>query len=185
MTAAVLSLTAAPGDGFVASGIFTGRIVRWTGTSWASLGAGINAQALVLRYLPSGDLMAGGHFTFAGGAPANRIARWDGTAWSALGDGADAYVMGLEALPSGDLIVGGGFASAGGSPADRIGRWGCPPVAPCYPDCNADRSLTIADFGCFQAKFVTGDPYADCNASGSLTIADFGCFQAKFAAGCP
>jgi hypothetical protein len=55
----------------------------------------------------------------------------------------------------------------------------------CYPDCNADGALTIADFGCFQTKFVQGHPYADCNGSGTLTIADFGCYQAQFAVGCP
>ncbi len=55
----------------------------------------------------------------------------------------------------------------------------------CYPDCNQSGTLTIADFGCFQAAFAAGNPYADCNQSGTLTIADFGCFQAAFAAGCP
>ncbi len=55
----------------------------------------------------------------------------------------------------------------------------------CYPDCNLDGVLTLADFGCFQTKFVAGDPYADCNGVGGLTIADFGCFQTKFVAGCP
>ncbi len=55
----------------------------------------------------------------------------------------------------------------------------------CYPDCNADCNLTIADFGCFQAAFVNASPYADCNGSGTLTIADFACYQAAFAAGCP
>jgi len=54
-----------------------------------------------------------------------------------------------------------------------------------YADCNASGTLTIADFACFQSRFAAGDPYADCNASGSLTIADFACFQAAFAAGCP
>jgi hypothetical protein len=58
-------------------------------------------------------------------------------------------------------------------------------VEGCYPDCNADSALTVADFGCFQTKFVAGDPYADCNADGVLTVADFGCFQTKFVAGCP
>ncbi len=56
---------------------------------------------------------------------------------------------------------------------------------PCYPDCNASATLTIADFTCFQARFVAGDPYADCNNSATLTIADFTCFQAEFVAGCP
>ncbi len=58
-------------------------------------------------------------------------------------------------------------------------------VEGCYADCNASGSLTIADFACFQARFVAGDPYADCNASGTLTVADFGCFQGAFVAGCP
>ncbi len=56
---------------------------------------------------------------------------------------------------------------------------------PCYPDCTLDGTLTVADFGCFQTKFVAGDPYADCNGVGGLTVADFGCFQTKFVAGCP
>ncbi len=55
----------------------------------------------------------------------------------------------------------------------------------CYPDCTGEGNLTIADFGCFQTKFVAGDPYADCNGVGGLTIADFACFQTAFVAGCP
>ncbi len=55
----------------------------------------------------------------------------------------------------------------------------------CYADCSGDGALTVADFGCFQTRFVLQNPYADCNADGSLTIADFGCFQTKFVAGCP
>jgi hypothetical protein len=60
-----------------------------------------------------------------------------------------------------------------------------PQALTCYPDCNAIGGLTIADFGCFQTRFVAGDPYADCNGVGGLTIADFGCFQTAFVAGCP
>jgi hypothetical protein len=55
----------------------------------------------------------------------------------------------------------------------------------CYPDCNGDGVLGLADFGCFQTKFALGDPYADCNGDGVLGLADFGCFQTKFALGCP
>ncbi|MFM9994811.1 MAG: hypothetical protein ACKVU4_03305 [Phycisphaerales bacterium] len=47
----------------------------------------------------------------------------------------------------------------------------------CYADCNFDCQLTVADFGCFQAKYVLGNMYADCNGNGVLNIADFGCFQ--------
>ncbi len=55
----------------------------------------------------------------------------------------------------------------------------------CYPDCNGDGNLNIADFGCFQTAFATGNMYADCNGDGNLNLADFGCFQTKFAIGCP
>ena len=55
----------------------------------------------------------------------------------------------------------------------------------CYPDCNGDGTLTAVDFGCFQTKFVAGDPYADCNGDGVRTVADFGCFQTTFVAACP
>jgi hypothetical protein len=57
--------------------------------------------------------------------------------------------------------------------------------APCYPDCDGVNGLNVADFGCFQTKFVAGDPYADCDGVNGLTVADFGCFQTKFVAGCP
>ncbi len=55
----------------------------------------------------------------------------------------------------------------------------------CYPDCNQDGLLTIADFGCFQTAFLTNPSYADCNGDNLLTVADFACFQTMFVAGCP
>ena len=58
-------------------------------------------------------------------------------------------------------------------------------VPDCYPDCTGEGALTVADFGCFQTRFVLADPYADCNGDGILTVADFGCFQTKFVLGCP
>ncbi len=57
-------------------------------------------------------------------------------------------------------------------------------LPPCYPDCNDDRLLNLADFGCFQTSFATLNPYADCNGDTILNLADFGCFQTKFAIGC-
>ncbi|MFM9994863.1 MAG: hypothetical protein ACKVU4_03575 [Phycisphaerales bacterium] len=55
----------------------------------------------------------------------------------------------------------------------------------CYADCNLSGGLSVADFGCFQGKYVLGDMYADCNASGGLSVADFGCYQGKYVLGCP
>ena len=88
-------------------------------------------------------------------------------------------LTGTIAQPDAGVASGGGFDLLGGF-------WGGPSgPPPCYPDCNGSGSLTVADFGCFQTKFVIGDPYADCNGSGTLSVADFGCFQTKFVVGCP
>jgi hypothetical protein len=54
-----------------------------------------------------------------------------------------------------------------------------------YPGRTRDCPDSVADFGCFQTKFVAADPYADCNADGQPTVADFGCFQTQFVVGCP
>ncbi len=51
-------------------------------------------------------------------------------------------------------------------------------------DCNLDGALTVADFGCFQTRFLSGDPYADCDGNGALAVADFSCFQTAFVLGC-
>ncbi|MFM9997040.1 MAG: hypothetical protein ACKVU4_14715 [Phycisphaerales bacterium] len=82
------------------------------------------------------------------------------------------------AQPDAGAMAGGAFELAGGFWAG-----GGPP--PCYPDCNGSGSLSVADFGCFQGKYVLGDLYADCNGSGALSVADFGCFQGKYVLGCP
>lgn len=55
----------------------------------------------------------------------------------------------------------------------------------CYPDCDQNGTLSIADFGCFQTRFVAGDPYADCDGNSTLSVSDFGCFQTLFVGGCP
>ncbi|MFM9996065.1 MAG: hypothetical protein ACKVU4_09705 [Phycisphaerales bacterium] len=61
----------------------------------------------------------------------------------------------------------------------------------CYANCNADLNpsgqpnLTVADFGCFQSKYVLSDAYADCNGDAVFSVADFGCFQTAYVIGCP
>ena len=77
------------------------------------------------------------------------------------------------------------WGDAPGPEEQAFVTWMGGPAQPCYPDCNTDGGLTVSDFGCFQTKFVAGDPYADCNGDGILTVADFGCFQTQFVAGCP
>ena len=131
----VNALLVRPNGDLVAAGAFTSaggvaasRIARWDGSVWSALGSGVyggsSQQAHSLANLPSGDLVVGGWFTFAGSVTANSVARWNGTSWFALGSAmANSPVYALAVMPSGDLVAGGQFPAAGGVAARNIARW--------------------------------------------------------------
>ena len=89
----------------------------------------------------------------------------------------------------GGVAASGCYADCNGDGVLTVADFGCFQTkfvaADPYADCNGDGSRTVADFGCFQTKFVAADPYADCNGDGQLSVADFGCFQTKYVIGCP
>ncbi|MDO7884336.1 hypothetical protein [Hymenobacter cheonanensis] len=134
---------AANGDVYVAGnfaqigGVSVSNIARWNGSTWTSLGTGLNDVVFALALAPNGVVYAGGYFTQAGGQPANQVAKWDGTAWSSLGAGTENGVAGtlstskvprggvfaLAVAPTGEVYVGGGFATAGSQAAGGIARW--------------------------------------------------------------
>jgi hypothetical protein len=101
-------------------------IARWDGASWQALGTGmdyIEAQVLALTSY-NGELIAGGRFTTAGGAPCYNIARWDGTSWQALGVGMwGSSAVDALTVYNGELIAGGSFDTAGGVTCYNIARW--------------------------------------------------------------
>ena len=84
----------------------------------------MNNTVRSLKVDGSGDLIAGGFFTMAGGVSANRVARWDGSSWSALGSGLNASVDSLTVDGSGKLFAGGGFTTVGGTTARFIAGFG-------------------------------------------------------------
>ncbi len=166
-------------------GFSTIRASLWTGSaaslvdlhpagsteSWA---AGVHAGQQV------GFALMGGFY---------RASLWTGTAASWVNLHAylppaftNSYANGIWHDGAVTYVVGNGYNST--TQRYEALMWVHGPPS-CYPDCNANGSLTVADFGCFQTKFVLADPYADCNGQGGLTVADFGCFQTKFVAGCP
>ncbi len=104
---------------------------------------------------------------------------------NAIGDKLEWTGTSASNLAQGQMLWSNLWFGGGASTAEFIVGELVPCGSPCYPDCTGEGNLTIADFGCFQTKFVAGDPYADCNGVGGLTIADFGCFQTAFVAGCP
>tara|TARA_R110002072_G_scaffold217365_2_gene374980 strand:+ start:814 stop:3288 length:2475 start_codon:yes stop_codon:yes gene_type:complete len=106
----------------------TSGIAVWDGTSWSSLGGGVQGQVFAVTRLANGDLLVGGFFTTAGsaGLVTNSIARWDGVAWQALGTGVTGSTPAVRSLierSNGDIIVGGSFSNAGGVAAQAIASW--------------------------------------------------------------
>jgi hypothetical protein len=101
-------------------------IAKWNGTSWSSLGSGMDSQVVSLALDSSGNLYAGGNFTTAGGISANGVAKWNPktSTWSALGSGImnNGYQR-LTCDSYGNLYVGGSFTDAGGVPANSIAKW--------------------------------------------------------------
>jgi hypothetical protein len=78
------------------SGNTVNRVALWNGSSWESLGTGMNGLVNALAVY-NGKLYAGGHFMQAGGSPALRIACWDGEDWNPVGSYSPAHTGGSSA----------------------------------------------------------------------------------------
>lgn len=188
----------------IATSIFgAGFVARWDGSMWTTLGTGTNVEVLALTELPSGDIIAGGNFTSAGGVGANCIAMWSlsDQSWNPVGPGLTSVggVFALSTLPSGDVMVGGNFQSAGGMPARCIARWGasCECVADLDDDGDfsnggrRDGAVTIEDLLCYIAAFEAQEALADVDngtatgtADGVVDAQDLEYFLGRFEAGC-
>jgi len=87
------------------------NIARWNGSDWAALGAGTNGTVSACIVLPTGDLIAGGHFS----VPASNVAKWNGSQWLPVGEGTNGGVTCLSILSNGKLVAAGAFTTAGGA----------------------------------------------------------------------
>ncbi len=109
-----------------AGSIAANKIAAWDGSTWSTLGSGMNGQVRGLAVY-DGQLIAGGSFTTAGGVPAAGIAAWNGTSWSALGSGlaagSDSGSANALSVYNGRLIAAGSFDAAGGASAGNIAAW--------------------------------------------------------------
>ncbi|HVS04176.1 MAG TPA: Ig-like domain-containing protein, partial [Thermoanaerobaculia bacterium] len=117
------------------------RIARWDGTSWATLGRGLESTVYDLAAFDSGEglrVVASGQF--AGG-----VRQWDGQRWRGVEGGVDSVSRGMS--PFGhlvgrqpDLYVTGPFTRAGGHLAVGLARW----ARECSPPDRTPPSLRIA-----------------------------------------
>ena len=113
-------------------------IARWNGAEWSGLGSGMSDRVHALTVFDDGDgggpeLIVGGGFSSAGGAPASRIVKWNGSRWSKLGNGISgilnsAVVNALTVFDDGSgggpaLYAGGYFTHAENVLASNIAKW--------------------------------------------------------------
>lgn len=115
------------GDFTQAGSVGTQRVATWNGTKWTPFGTGLSGgtqpSVRALASMDNGDVVAGGQFTMAGGAPASNIARWDGSSWTALSSATAGRINTLLSVAGGDLIAGGAFTAIGGVTAPWLARW--------------------------------------------------------------
>ena len=166
----------AGGDFTKIGGTVVSRIARFDGSSWTSVGGGVQGSVRALEVFDDGSgpaLCAAGSFQSAGGVAANRIAKWDGSSWTPLGNGFGATVNDLVVFDNGSgpaLYAGGNFTNSGGTAMNRVSRWngtrwvslgglgGGPLSHPVH-------ALAVFDDGSGPALFVGGEssppfPYA-------------------------
>jgi hypothetical protein len=119
-------------------------------SDWSSLGSGVNGQIYALTVY-DGELIAGGHFTTAGGVSANYIARWNGSTWAPLDSGMNAEVHAL-AVYQGELIAGGWFTTAGGVSVNNIAKWNGTSWAPLGNGVNAQ----VLSMSVYNGELIAG-----------------------------
>lgn len=110
------------GDFTVAGNTAANFVAMWDGTTWHSLGSGMDGKVYALAEDGRGHLYAGGSFTMAGGIAASNIARWDGQEWESLGSGLNWDVFALAVLST-DVYAGGIFNKAGNVEAHSVAHW--------------------------------------------------------------
>lgn len=122
-------------------GVTARRLARWDGSSWSSVGSGMNSSVASLQVWDDGGpegpvLYAGGYFSTAGGSYASKIGRWNGTTWSGLGGGGsngEVFAMAVydDGSGTGPSLFAGGFfnvffATNGVTQALNVAKWTTP-----------------------------------------------------------
>ncbi|MCC6323153.1 MAG: hypothetical protein IT438_17145 [Phycisphaerales bacterium] len=107
------------GGSFTMAGALpVGRVAVWDGTSWSTLGTGMDGPVIALTVF-NNELYAGGNFINASGSFARNIAKWNGASWVPVGGSINNNAVTSLGVHNGELYIGGTFL---GSPGNRVAR---------------------------------------------------------------
>jgi hypothetical protein len=146
----------------VYSGIALHSIGRWNGTAWSDVGGGVTGTIYSMVEFDDGsgtELVIGGSFTTAGGAPARIVARWNGTSWAPFGSGpgfgtnsvVTALIVFDDRGGSGTaLYAGGQFAGT----VSNVARWNGTDWIPVGTLTNTVDALTAYNDGSGPALYA-------------------------------
>lgn len=154
-------------------------LATWDGTSWSSVGKGINTTAGRVSAFAeyNGDIYVGGVISNIGGRPAFGVARWnEEEGWSPLGQGiknastGSGFIYTLQVVND-QLWVGGDFDQAGGETARGIAVWDFATESWSTFGTGIDNTngARINDIQAFQEKVVVAGSFS---SIGGQTIAD-------------
>lgn len=134
------------------------NIRRWNGSSWNSVGAGLNNDVYALAVY-NGSLFAGGIFTYSN-LFSGHIMRWDGNDWWQLGNnGIDLQGSKVHALAvyENELYVAGNFVSIeGDTNLSGIARWNSSIWNSVGPK---GINGVVSSLGIFGNELYAGGPY--------------------------
>jgi hypothetical protein len=100
------------GGGFIRqNGQWVNHVAKWTGSAWAPLGLGMNADVRTFASASLGSgvsLYAGGNFNLLEGQPSMNVARWNGSAWSTqTSSGSEGGGVAIKAWPGNPAAIYG------------------------------------------------------------------------------
>ncbi|MFM9996918.1 MAG: PEP-CTERM sorting domain-containing protein [Phycisphaerales bacterium] len=142
------------------------------GTGWTSLGVlpGVAGDSFACDCTPDGSVIVGTSRLVYGGPNGWEVSGlsfiWDEV--NGMRDLRDLLIIehGVTSVAGWTLFAATGVSTDGKTitgiglnPQSEYEGWIAHLGSPtCYPDCNGDGQLTVADFGCFQTKYVLGCP---------------------------
>lgn len=162
------------------------RVLRWTGTTWSSVGSNPPYGTVHGLCVEEGLLVAVGNFTAVQGVPeADGIARYSGATWTAMSIGLDDNPALIQENPpplgvaaatfGGRVFVGGSFWTAGDYISPFFAEWGTCHFAQEPQDLNCDGAVDGGDLGILLGEW---GPCRGCSAdfdgSGVVDGADLG-----------
>ena len=169
-----------------AGGAAAKNIAQWNGSSWSTLGSGLNTNpgffgtSVTSFATYNGNLYVGGSFDTAGGVAAGSIALWNGSAWSSPGTGLAGRTLNYSdggssgppvvyamATYNNNLYAAGTFTSAGGVRAADIASWNGTSWAALGTGIDTDgivQCLTV-----YNGKLIAA---GDFNTAGGLQVAN-------------